>query len=187
MTTHDESCQECKQRVFEFLEKIYGAENVFANHTLQLPTQVEDLSTNDLSASLEKIYTTLQDHNTTFVGAQKQPDVDYYVQGQFILEFDESAHFTKPRLLALEKYSDRLFLSFDRNKWMELAQNINKKDDDPLVKDEQRAWYDTLRDYAPVFLGLNPTVRVCASDYIWCSLDVDKKEDVNVFKMLINQ
>ena len=40
-------------------------------------------------------------------------------------------------------------------------------------RDEQRAWYDTLRDLVPSIMGLQPTVRLYASDQVWCSLDPD--------------
>jgi hypothetical protein len=37
-------------------------------------------------------------------------------------------------------------------------------------RDERRAWYDTLRDLAPVVHGFSPTVRLYAAAYPWCSL-----------------
>ena len=45
------------------------------------------------------------------------------------------------------------------------------------IRDEQRAWYDTLRDLVPSIKGLRPTVRLYARDRAWCSLDPDSKED----------
>ena len=70
---------------------------------------------------------------------------------------------------------------------MELFEKLNKKDNDPPFRDEQRAWYDTLRDFAPIFLGIKPTIRLFVSDYVWCSLDANKKEDVEIFKKIIGQ
>lgn len=189
MRKHNERCKECKERVFELLVKIYGTENVLQNHNLQLPNKVEEFQPNDLNPNLEKIFNKLQEYreHKEFVRSKKLPNVDYYIKNQFILEFDESQHFTKPRLIALENYSDKLSLDFEKKKWMELCEKLNKRDNDPPFRDEQRAWYDTLRDFAPIFLDIKPTIRLFASDYVWCSLDANKKEDVETFKKLIGQ
>ncbi|RLD40441.1 MAG: hypothetical protein DRI89_12035 [Bacteroidetes bacterium] len=189
MRKHSERCKECKVRVFELLVKIYGQENVLENHNLQLPNKVEQFKPNDLNPNLENIFHQLQKYreHAEFVRSKRLPNVDYFVKDKFILEFDESQHFTKPRLLALENYSDKLSLGYKKEKWMELCEKLNKKDNDPPFRDEQRAWYDTLRDFAPTFLGIKPTIRLFASDYVWCSLDANKKDDIEIFKELIGQ
>ena len=189
MKKHSERCKECKKRVFEMLEKIYGEGNVFQNYNLHLPSTVEMLEPAELTDDLKKIHKKLQQHReyNEFVKSKKLPNVDYYVKDKFILEYDESQHFTKPRLITLENYPDKLSLGYDKTKWIELCHKLNKKDNDPPFRDEQRAWYDTLRDFAPVFLNIGPTVRIYASDYVWCSLDTNKKEDVELFKKLINK
>ena len=189
MRKHSERCKECKVRVFELLGEIYGQENVLENHNLQLPNKVEQFKPNDLNPKLENIFYKLQKYrgHTEFVRSKRLPNVDYFVKNKFILEFDESQHFTKPRLIALENYSDKLSLGYKKEKWMELCKKLNKKDNDPPFRDEQRAWYDTLRDFAPIFLGIKPTIRLFASDYVWCSLDANKKKDVETFKKIIGQ
>ena len=40
-----------------------------------------------------------------------------------------------------------------------LSETIAAEDDDPPFRDEQRAWYDALRDFVPAFEGLQPTVK----------------------------
>ncbi len=187
MKKHNERCKECKQRVFEMLGKIYGKENVFENYNIQLPSKVEEFKANSLSDDLDSIYKNLQNYRgyEDFVRAKKLPNVDYFVKNQFILEFDESQHFTKPRLIALENYPSKLSLGYKKEKWLELCERLNKKDNDPPFRDEQRAWYDTLRDFAPIFLNIKPTVRLFAADYAWCSLDVNKREDIEEFQRLM--
>lgn len=189
MRKHNERCKECKKSVFELLVKIYNKEDVFQNYNLQLPNKLIELKQNDLNPNLEIIFNELQKYrgHKEFVRSKKLPSVDFYIKGQFILEFDESQHFTKPRLIALENYSDELALGFGKNKLIELCKKHNKKDNDPPFRDEQRAWYDTLRDFAPIFLDIKPTIRLFAADYVWCSLDANKKEDVEIFKKLIGQ
>ncbi|MCB9227388.1 MAG: hypothetical protein H6578_09510 [Chitinophagales bacterium] len=189
MKKHSERCKECKKRVFELLGKIYGQENVLENYNLQLPNKVEQFKPNDLNPNLENIFHKLQEYReyNEFVRSKRLPNVDYFVKDKFILEFDESQHFTKPRLIALKNYPDKLSLGYKKEKWMELCEKLNKKDNDPPFRDEQRAWYDTLRDFAPIFLGIKPTIRLFVSDYVWCSLDANKKEDVETFKKIIGQ
>jgi hypothetical protein len=102
----------------------------------------------------------------------------------FILEFDESQHFTSARKITLELYPD-LTLGFDRRKWIELCLSIDAKDNSPPYRDEQRAWYDTLRDFLPELADLKPTVRLFARDLRWCSLNPDKNTDVDYFRSLL--
>jgi hypothetical protein len=59
------------------------------------------------------------------------------------------------------RYSDRLLeLGFDKKRWIRLCETIGAKDNDPPYRDEQRAWYDTLRDFLPSIRGLKPTIRL---------------------------
>ena len=114
------------------------------------------------------------------------PHCDFFIPNPgFILEFDESQHFTLPRKIALERYPDDLKMGFSRERWMMLCQRIDSKDNDPPYRDEQRAWYDTLRDFLPAIKGLKPTVRLFARDFVWCSLDPDDPSDVRRFKNLL--
>ena len=57
----------------------------------------------------------------------------------------------------------------------------------PPYRDEQRAWYDTLRDLVPSIKGLQPTVRLYARDWAWCSLNPDSREDRERFSGLIHK
>ena len=61
------------------------------------------------------------------------------------------------------------------------------RDDDPPYRDEQRAWYDTLRDFLPSVLGLLPTVRLAVSEYPWCKLNPNSTEDVEKFRQILSE
>jgi len=100
------------------------------------------------------------------------------------VELDESQHFSDLRKESLIRYPDKLQLGFDRNKWYQLCENIKAKDGNPVYRDEQRAWYDTLRDFLPLTKGLHPTIRIFMKDYNWCSLNPNSKEDIELFKSL---
>ena len=54
-------------------------------------------------------------------------------------------------------------------------------DNDPPYRDEQRAWYDSLRDFLPIMVGLQPTVRIYMGKFRWCSLDPQKESDIATF------
>jgi hypothetical protein len=120
------------------------------------------------------------------VRTKRLPNVDYFVPSLgLIVEFDESQHFTAPREIALSNYPDEIELGFDRDRWIGLCRELQRRDNDPPYRDEQRAWYDTLRDFAPRVLGLKPTVRLVARDVVWCSLRPDSTEDMDTFRQYV--
>lgn len=121
-----------------------------------------------------------------FVRTKTLPRCDFFILNPgFILEFDESQHFTIPRKITLELYPENFKLGFNRERWIKLCKKINARDNDPPFRDEQRAWYDTLRDFLPALLGLKPTVRLFVRDFVWCSLDPDNPSDVKKFERFL--
>lgn len=183
---HSERCPECKTQIEEMLEAVFG--EVRVDHRFNLRVLPEDYLNSEYSDALTEIHDALTEHRgfhgitrTDRLGA-----VDYYVPDPgFILEFDESQHFTAPRRVALEHYPDHLPLGFDRDRWIGLCEEIDQSDNDPPYRDEQRAWYDTLRDFLPTFMDLKPTVRLFAADREWCKLDPQDDHDLAVFKRLV--
>lgn len=185
---HTERCPECKKSVEELLRKVYG--EVIREYSLKARATLEDYEDTDYFSSLKVIYEKLQDfrghHN--FVRTKSLYPADYFVpRPGFILEFDESQHFTAPRKIALENYPEELILGYDKNRWKILSEQIDEKDNDPacVYRDEQRAWYDTLKDFLPAMMGLSPTVRLYSKDTHWCSLNPDVRSDVKRFKALL--
>lgn len=180
---HNERCPKCKKTIEEMLRKIYG--EVKVNYRFDVGTKPEDFKKSPFYPSLKKIFIKLQGSRgyKDFVRSDKLPPVDYYVPSPgLILEFDESQHFSKARKISLENYPKELNLGFDKSRWIKLCEEINAKDNDPPYRDEQRAWYDTLRDFLPTILNLKPIVRLFARDYIWCSLNPDNPKDIKNFR-----
>ena len=70
---------------------------------------------------------------------------------------------------------------------MMLCERINSKDNNPPYRDEQRAWYDTLRDFLPALIGFKPTIRLFTWDFVWCSLDPDNPSDIRRFKNILKR
>ena len=184
---HNERCKDCKKTVEQFLSKIFGS--VTPNHNLNLPSRLDEYCDSTFTKDLAKIHTELQKNRgyENFVRSKKLSPVDFFVPAHgIIVEFDESQHFSEPRRIALDNYPDSLALGYDRSKWITLCRDLNKKDPDPqcIFRDEQRAWYDTLRDFAPSKLGLKPVIRIYARELPWCTLNVNSKKDVLLFSQL---
>ncbi len=184
---HNERCPECKRRVEEMLRKIYG--DVQSNHSLGVPAKLEAHSGSDVYRQLEQIHQALEAHrgHRGFVRADRLPPCDFFVPDPgFVVEFDESQHFTVPRRLALQHYVPETQLGFPASKWIRLCEQIQARDNDPVDRDERRAWYDSLRDFLPSIEGdLLPTVRLYSKDEKWCDLSVDSEEDVESFRRRI--
>ena len=185
---HDERCPECKKTIETMLRKIYG--EVEVNYKFVVGTKPGDYRESPFYSKLKEIFLELQNHRgyKAFVRSQTLPRCDFFVPNPgFIVEFDESQHFTACREIALSKYPERLEHGFNRKKWIELCEKIDAQDNDPPYRDEQRAWYDTLRDFIPAIRGLKPTVRIFSQDFRWCSLNPDVPSDIRKFKAILKE
>jgi hypothetical protein len=171
-TTHDERCGECKVRVGQLLGRAYG--EVLVNHRVaRMGTRPEDYGTSGYYGALSAIYRSLQGYRgqPDFVRARTLRACDFFIPDPgFIVEFDETQHFTLARRLALSLYPRDMKLGFDKARWMALCKRIGARDNHPLYRDEQRAWCDTLRDFAPALLGMRQTLRLHSRDLVWCAM-----------------
>ena len=171
---HSERCRECKLRVHQLLEAIYG--QCVLSHRFSWSTQLRSYVGTPIYRQLENVVTAIEDHRgfhmEDFVRASCLASCDFWIPDPgFVLEFDESQHFTTPRKLALSSYSDDVSLGFSPTRWIDLCERHNASDNNPPYRDEQRAWYDTLRDLVPMLHNQEPTVRLYARDLAWCTLD----------------
>ncbi len=185
---HTERCSKCKIIVTEMLASLYG--EVKTNYRFEVGVLPENFSKSEFSRELREIFVALMDFrgHSSITRADQLSEVDYYVPTPgFVLEFDESQHFTAPRKVSLERYPGELRSRFNRGKWIQLCESIDQSDNDPPYRDEQRAWYDTLRDFLPTIFDLQPTVRLYAGDRKWCDLDPKDQHDRNEFKVIITQ
>jgi hypothetical protein len=158
--------------VREILARLYGDCRV--NHSFDWPAQPEAYHASAIGPALKRIRAALEDFrgHRDFIKSAQVPPCDYYIADPpFILEFDESQHFSRPRLIALATYPANLQLGFPLSRWQELCREIDAQDAEPFDRDERRAWYDTLRDLVPAIYGFKPTVRIYAGDFPWCQFD----------------
>ena len=189
-TSHSERCRECKIRVRELLERIYGT--CLPDHRFRWQTGLAPYAGTLIDSTLRNVTAVLEAHRGFGIGDFVRRDVlagcDFWVPDPgFIVEFDESQHFTSPRKLALSVYANEQPLGFSAERWIALCEHHDARDNDPPYRDEQRAWYDALRDLVPSLKGLRPTVRLYARDLAWCSLDPDSRDDRERFSDLMHQ
>lgn len=183
---HNERCPDCKDTIERMLKQIYG--DVKPNYKFRTGTNPEDFSDKPFYDDLQRIYENLQKYkeNKNFVITDTLPNCDYYVPDPgFVLEFDESQHFTMPRKIALLSYPYKSRSGFSLAQWIYTCDKIKAHNPDPIYRDEQRAWYDTLRDFLPELKGLEPTVRLYSNEMQWCSLNPDNRDDIAHFKAII--
>jgi hypothetical protein len=186
-SAHSAHCRPCKERVRELLAAIYGDCRV--NHSFPWSALPRDYANTAISALLERIQTELGNFrgHRDFIKSALMPPCDYFVSDPpFILEFDESQHFSAPRLITLSLYPDELELGFSLPCWKQLCREIAAVDDQPFDRDERRAWYDALRDLVPTIHGFRPTMRLYASAHPWCSLDAASPPDRQKFLGLLD-
>lgn len=180
---HNDRCKECKSRVHDMLEALYG--KVAREAKVSIPARLDSYEATPAFEPLQKIYTALQAHRgfERFAMTKTLNRVDFLICASgLVVEFDESQHFTYPRYLSLANYPKDLEIGYNRERWMTLALKFDCHDNDPPHRDEQRAWYDTLRDFSSVLRQSPPTVRVFARDRLWCNFSVLSNQDLEEFR-----
>jgi hypothetical protein len=183
---HNERCRKCKEIITIMLKKIYGS--IETNYNPQVGTKPGDFIGLACASELWEIFQALQNHRgyKEFVRVKKLWRCDFFVPDPgFIVEFDESQHFTSARKLSLLHYPNSLKIGFSKQTWIDLCDEIQARDNDPYFRDEQRAWYDTLRDYMSEIKGFGPTVRLYSKEMLWCGLDPNSSDDISRFQELI--
>ena len=183
---HDERCSKCKKTVEAMLRNIYG--RVLRNYRFELGTKPDDYRDYHFYKDIVVIFRILQNYRNhkDFVKEPKLPPCDFFLpEAGFIVEFDESQHFTFCRKLSLLEYPENLVVGFCLKKWINLCEVIDAKDNDPPYRDEQRAWYDTIRDFLPTTEGLKPTRRLFSRDFQWCSMNPENPYHLKIFKAIL--
>ncbi|MGH7874628.1 MAG: hypothetical protein ACREQO_20755 [Candidatus Binatia bacterium] len=159
------------------------------NHSLPWPTEPQAYRDTAIGPILQRVCLGLGDFrgHRDFIKSPQVPLCDYYVADPpFILEFDESQHFSRARSITLACYPTELTLGFSVFRWRQLCRDIGAIDDIPFDRDERRAWYDTLRDLVPHVHGFKPTIRLYADEFLWCSLDANSNSGIETFQKLLH-
>ncbi len=184
---HDSRCYKCKSTIYSMLQKIFG-EIEFKYKAERISTRIEDYENLEIFDSLSKIHGSLVQHRNynDFTKSKSLQRCDLYIpQKKLVIETDEIQHFTYPRYISLKNYPESLNVGYDLKWYMETCQNVKSVDNDPKYRDEQRAWYDTLRDFLPsIHNEVNLTVRIPLGFHSWCSLSPANAKDIDIFNAL---
>jgi hypothetical protein len=94
---HSGHCRACKERVHELLTAIYG--DCQMNQSFSWSSRPEDYVNTPIGDLLQRICAgvgALRGHRD-FIKSAEMPPCDFYISDPpFILEFDESQHFSPP-------------------------------------------------------------------------------------------
>ena len=107
---------------------------------------------------------------------------------QIIVEYDERQHFTVPRSIALQHYPRNIAVGFDVAQWIAHCEAIAAVDNDPPYRDEQRAFYDSVRDLLAGKNGYR-VVRLKHGAFDWESASADQEisKRLSVHSDAVNQ
>ena len=106
-------------------------------------------SVSQLQEPLSEVYDALSRYRgcAVFTKAGRQLACDYVVPSRhLIIEYDERQHFSMPRAVAIRLNPKALPLLFDSGQWIRYCEEIRAVDTSPPYRDEQRAFYDSMRD-----------------------------------------
>lgn len=155
-----------KQALLEILKERFGTvtcESTFP--WLKVPDR------NDLDGPLAEILQALEEMrgHSDFLNTGHRLQCDFVVPHErIIVEYDERQHFTMQRQKSLEFYPSDVELGFDKNEWMASCAALRATDSSPQYRDEQRAFYDALRDIYAVHNGYK-IIRVRKGVVDWTS------------------
>ncbi|MBP7862622.1 hypothetical protein KA183_13140 [bacterium] len=179
---NDDRCKACKIKFLLMLKAAFGEAYSTAKRTI--PTRLEEHLDSLHYPTLKKLLKKLENQRgrKKFSKKKNLAPCDFYLpKYDTIVEFDETQHFTQSRMLALKAYPAELQLGFNKERWIQLCKQLNAQDNSPEYRDEQRAWYDALRD-----LSGSRIVRVYSKDFRWCTLNPKLKKDISTFKKFVN-
>ncbi len=184
---HDTRCNKCKSTIYSMLQKVYGNLE-FKYKAAGISTRIEDYTSSKYYKYLQKIHISLESIHgyRSFVNSKTLQRCDLYVpKKKYIIETDELQHFTYPRFVSLQNYPRIITLGYDKKWYASTCDTVRNIDTDPKYRDEQRAWYDTIRDFLPLLTDdVSLTIRIPLGFHSWCSLSSKSAHDVKLFKNL---
>jgi hypothetical protein len=122
-----------------------------------------------MNGTILAIYEALQRMRgySAFASFGKALCCDFFVPAErLVIEYDERQHFTEQRARSLELYPPDLALGFDRQEWLRACRTFRATDPTPPYRDEQRAFYDSLRDILAARNGVR-LIRLRYGTFDW--------------------
>ncbi|EQD30508.1 hypothetical protein B1B_18366, partial [mine drainage metagenome] len=133
--------------------------------------------TGRIDGPLGRIFAALTNHrgHAGFATAGRRLVCDIVIPSKrLIIEYDERQHFTAPRAVALRLYPKDTAICFDRAGWIAHCDAIAATDNDPPYRDEQRAFYDSVRDILASANGYR-VARLKHGALDWQTCDADRE------------
>ena len=140
-----------KEALFRLLQERFGVAECKGEKTFDwLRTPPKGTTLSECTADYKAILKALCKYRNRcgFFGmrSRKLP-CDFVIEKRkLIIEYDERQHFTAARKIALRNYPQDVVLHFSSSGWMKYCDEIDALDNHPPYRDEQRAFYDSLRD-----------------------------------------
>ncbi len=153
-----------KQALFDLLRERFGTVETEVGFPWLVVPKLDEMK-----EPLRAMFEALRDMRgfSTFAGAGRSLKCDFFVPDErLIVEYDERQHFTLQRAKCLDLYPPDLDLGFDHAEWIDACNAIKATDPSPPHRDEQRAFYDSLRDILAVQNGYR-LVRFRQGDFDW--------------------
>ncbi len=133
------------------LNQCYGKENVICkqNGNTEVDFDWGNIK-EDTKVKYNDIYNALCDYrgHTEFAkpGKIKCDFVIGINTNKIIIEYDEDQHFTKAREITFIHYPSSAKTRYNKNEWINRCYVLDRHDNDPVYRDEQRAFRDAVRD-----------------------------------------
>lgn len=158
----NDNVDEEKNLIYRYLLDKY--EIVYWGYPPHLTADIEDYQEiADVHADLTQIHLSIENYRGKSIESSKQlAACDIFIpEENRLIELDEIRHFTALRAVALSHYPHHFKTAYDRDEYVLFCKQVDAKDHDPPNRDEQRAWYDTIRDFIPLIdSGYRPIIRL---------------------------
>ena len=162
------------------LEQLFG--QVYTEATFDWLVVPDQSSMNDVLSGMHEALVAFRDYENFSTPRQKL-QCDFFIPSEnLIIEYDERQHFTEPRAISFDFYPENISFAFDIRYWKDECNRIKAKDSDKNKpdRDEQRAFYDSVRDILAARNGMT-LIRIKHEDYDW-----ESESGVRTMDNLIN-
>jgi hypothetical protein len=104
---------------------------------------------------------------SSFIRSGYPLSCDFVIESRkIIIEYDERQHFSQARLLSLRNYPDGVQLGYSKEDWSRQCERVQARDNDPIDRDEIRAFNDSVRDIEAPLHGYR-LIRIKHGDVDW--------------------
>ena len=158
--------QKQKNALKNVLEQLFG--QVYTEATFDWLVVPDQSSMNGVLSGMHEALVSFRGYEN-FSTPRRKLQCDFFIPSEnLIIEYDEKQHFTEPRAISFGFYPENISFGFDTGYWKDECNRIKAKDRDKEKpdRDEQRAFYDSVRDILATRNGMT-LIRIKHGDYDW--------------------